>query len=547
MALSTTSTPLTSAGTAPYLGTSQHPHYIGYYPIWRLLADAVEGAGGFADGTYLVAHPREWQDHASDNPTKPTKKLLERRKLARYENWPDTILTLIGGGLFRKKANRICGATAGKEGVAPHPVELWWKNYDGQGTTAHDWYARHWRSAATFGHLFVVIDRAENVAQTAADMPPQYVRVYAPLDVPDWLTDDQGALVAISALEALPRKSFDNALPDVQNRWIFADRWELHTAPGAKTQPTEDNRKGDLSYGGKLPVVVLYAKRRALTPVIGQSVLGDPYLAVDDYNLTSEVRELLRKQTFSWINVPLGTGDAATSVETAQTMMGGQVSAGNVLFTPLEAQMLSGDTANVTVYQQERDHLQRTMFRLAGLPWEGDSRAAESAESRRLKREDLNQTLAAYADQCERAELELTELFFRGQYGERWREEWDKAQITIDWPDTFDSEVLDDVINRATLAIGLGMGKTAENMLRKQIAMQMLPALPADVKSAVEAEIDALPTGEEQAQAIAEGRMQRLMGGRQTMQPQPDDSPDPEQPDPEDDPEDDPSDDAQAA
>jgi hypothetical protein len=48
--------------------------------------------------------------------------------------------------------------------------------------------------------------------------------------------------------------------------------------------------------------------------VIGQSVLNDPALYVDLYNLTSEQRELLRNQTFSILNVVLGTGPDAISV-----------------------------------------------------------------------------------------------------------------------------------------------------------------------------------------------------------------------------------------
>jgi hypothetical protein len=64
-----------------------------------------------------------------------------------------------------------------------------------------------------------------------------------------------------------------------------------------------------------LPVVYLFGKRRALLTDIGESVLGDPRNYIDLFNLTSEIRELLRNQTFSFINLPLGTGPDAMSVE----------------------------------------------------------------------------------------------------------------------------------------------------------------------------------------------------------------------------------------
>jgi hypothetical protein len=52
----------------------------------------------------------------------------------------------------------------------------------------------------------------------------------------------------------------------------------------------------------------------------------------------------------------------------------------------------------------------------------------------------MNQILAGYADECEKAEYQFVELWFRGTYGpSRWeaRTQGD-AEVVIRYPDTFD-------------------------------------------------------------------------------------------------------------
>lgn len=535
------STPTSLTSTAGASGDAQttggtrapHPVYQSLKPIWELLAEAAEGTGRFSDGTAIIPHPREYLDHSTrlaetdattgvttyrwvqnENPQKPTKKLLERRKLARYENWPDTILTLLAGGLFRKAPVRRAETGNEDPNADPHPYIAWCANVDGRGTPIDAYWARSWRAAAVFGHTFHVLDRAAVESATAADAGAFYVRCYQPLDVVDWLTDELGFLTAIRALEAVPRTSFADGDTETQAREITPEGWAVFPMDKGGRSSRAALEQGLHDFQGSLPVVVLKGKARPLSVVIGQSVLGDPFLYLDDYNLTSEIRELLRKQTFSLLNVPLGvsaSGGPAFSLEEAQNMMGQSTGTGNVIFTPLSAAFLSADTTNVTVYQTEQDRLRRTMFRLAGLPWEADSRAAESAESRRIKREDINQTLALYADLIESADKQLAQLWFKGTYGERWQDEWDNAQVVIDWPDTFDSEVLDDLLNRTALALDqVSVSKTFVAEIRKTVAQKMLPNLPSEKRQEIEAEIENALSAEEQQQQQRQDRMTRM-------------------------------------
>src|SRR5262245_23727730 len=118
---------------------SVHPQYADEALIWQKLAHCYEGTGGFRDGTYLVAHPREWDDYTSTNPRKPSKKLKERRALARYENIARTILDQVKSALFRESVVRQIGKDeASTEG---HALFQWWQNVDGKGCSIDDYMA----------------------------------------------------------------------------------------------------------------------------------------------------------------------------------------------------------------------------------------------------------------------------------------------------------------------------------------------------------------------------------------------------------------------
>lgn len=489
---------LTTGATAMTGEVFTHPVYAAFRPTWIKLAHAYEGTGGFADGTFLIAHPREWLDHAADTPAKPTKKLLERRRVARYENWPATIITLLQGALFRTPPYRRAGTEN-----APHPIADWWENVDGIGTHLTTWLRRAWVPAAVFGHQVVLMDRPQHSATTAADVPPLFLRSYTPLDVPDWLDDDMGRLVAVALREKAPRATFTERTTTEYVREVSADGWRVR---GTAT-PQVIEAQGQHDFAGAVPVVLLYTRRRALVPLVGYSLLGDPQLYVDGYNLTSEMRELMRKQTFSIINVPLGTGDQQVTPQAAQAMIGESSGSANILFTPDPANILTPDNTNVTVYRSEIGELVRAMFRASGLPWEADSRDAESAESRRIKREDLNQVLSLYAAELQEAERQITDLWFRGTYGPTWQRERDAAHVSITYPQTFDADLLDDVIARVQAAIGLDLGQLASTLLRGQVVGKLLPDLTPEQQQQIRDEIAAVAVSEAEE---AELRKQRL-------------------------------------
>jgi hypothetical protein len=259
--------------------------------------------------------------------------------------------------------------------------------------------------------------------------------------------------------------------------------------------------------------VVLYARRRALTPLVGRSVLGDPNLYIDLYNLVSEVRELLRAQTFAMLNVPIGDKPGGSDAELQ--LIGAVHGTGNILMTTNPSAFISPEGTNVEAYHNHIDRLIRTIYRLAVVAWEGDSKDAESADARRIKKEDLHQMLSGYAAECEETEIALARLVYRAHYGEAWEKQWENDQPVIAYPDSFDVTSLTEKLEEAAAALALELGETATKELKKRLVPELLPGASQPVQQAIEEEIDAMDVKTEQE------KQQELLETRFAMQPPP--------------------------
>jgi hypothetical protein len=478
--------------------TSTHALYALNEPLWRKLVDCYDGKGGFLDGTYLVAHPREWEDYTATTPKKPSKKFKARRAIARYENVARTILDQVKSALFRGSVSRVIGKD--EDSTENHRLGRWWKNVDGWGCGIDDYMASSWTPCGLMGHIAHLMDlpATNERPMTRADAGQPYLRTYTALDLADWVTDDSGRLTGAKLLEVEPRTDIKQAATTdlLRVRYITDAYWELVTSQGERSA-------GDVHGFGRIPLVLQYAKRSALSTIIGQSVLDSPQLYIDLYNLTSEKRELLRNQVFSILNLPLGDGPDKMSVEQLVAILkaSGGVGTENVMFSAMPAQFISADATNVTVYQEECDKLLRSIYRLAGVPWEADSKDAEATGSLKLKREDMNQNLASYADECEKAEYQFVELWFRNEYGDSWEREMEAAEVVIRYPDTFDVSPFAELLEQAQAAQALDLPPTAMKEIRRRVIAYFLPDATPAVLEAIDKELDQLAIDEPKQRA----------------------------------------------
>lgn len=501
-----------------------HPRYDEWAPVWKLLGEVAEGDGGFLNGGYLHAHPRELNyardpvtgEVNSDTVVSEKEKFKRRRKLTRYENFAAAVLDTFVDYQYAKAITRTIGQPA--PGGTPrkgHPIESWWEDVDGQGTDMTSWLRVTQVLADTYGHLFVVIDREQDTTtwrpRTRADEGRLVLRRYLPLDALDWLAP-RDRLTAIKFAEATERTSLlDEAPPapthaamdasDVEYRLWTATAWSLVDADGAI-------KGGGPHAYGEVPVVQYFARRRARIPLVGRSLLGDGRLFKDHYNVLSELRELMRAQTFSLLNIQLGPME---DVGAARGLMGDHLGTDSILWTRGAASFLAAPSGPVVDYMNELQQIERKIFRLTGLPWEGDSAAPESAGSRRLKAMDLNRLLAGHADEAERFEYQIARLWFIGTYGrDAGLAAFDKSELAIKHPDDFHTEELLTALTDAQLALTLGLGPTANTHVRQRLIPLLLPDLDQDTRKKVDAEIEANAA----AEAEFRDRMAQMESGQ---------------------------------
>lgn len=520
----------------PILLKQCHPLYRKWAPTWRLLGDVFEGDGGFLDGSYLVPHPREVEYEVSvvshtndagetikttvvnyDRIVRETQKFKRRKALARYENFAAIIGETLLAYLYAKAPSRVIkGASTG------HPLEAWWQNVDGEGTHVGDWLPYAHLLAAIYGHTLIAMDRpvTNEPPRSKADQRAPFLRVYGPLDMPDWIAEGREVRAA-KFIEAISRTTLDQsatplqqpldgaalgdgARQDVQWRLWDETSWRVYDNEGALLD------SGDHQMG-EVPVVVLQGRPRALVRLIGRSVLGDPRLYKDHFNLLSEQRALERDQTFSILNIPLGPEQ---TLDDAKALAGDTVGTTNALFTrDKAAAFIAPPDAPLAHYREQVTALERKIYRLVGLPWDGDSKQAETAESRKIKALDLNRLLASMADEAERVEYQLARLWFLAMEGpEKGEAAYEASGLSIKYPDEFQTQEILDVIAELRAKLSAGLGKTANTIARRRALPVLLPDLTQEETATVSAELESTPVSAADAASQFRGDLMKMVG-----------------------------------
>lgn len=486
-----------------------HPRYTDWLPVWTGLGHAYEGDGPYLDGSALIPHAREltYQRRADGSTdfttvTGTKRKYQQRQQLAYYENFAATIVDLFVDYQYAKLPERNVD---NKEGTGKtSEVEDWWKDVDGFGTSINDWCKRYQTLTNVFGHQFVVMDRQRTGTQKRTNLSPDggktrpsladvgrpMLRVYSPPDVPDWLAP-QAQLSAVKFSEAVERRSLlDTVLPVDRNYFLWdSTQWAAFNTKGVQLASSPHNM-------GELPVAVWYAKRRSRLPIIGRSLIRDAGPFKNHYNLLSELRELLRSQTFSMLNITLADGE---TIDQARERLGDHAGTDALVFTRGGAAFIAPPDGPATIYAAEIANAERKMFRLVGLPWDNDSREAEAAESRRIKAADLNASLASLADNAQEVDLWAARMFYVSRYGpERGNQRFQDASIRISHPDEFHVQQLMEAAEEAKLVLELGVGPTASRLIKANIIPLALRDLDAQTKQTIDEELQAEVEREQQ-------------------------------------------------
>lgn len=360
---------------------------------YRLLKDAYSGGGGFADGSYLVAHKRE--DEA---------KYRQRRLLAYYSNFMRPVVDALTNPIFSKPVVRDFS------GAGEKLLSAFRDDVDGRGTPINTFMKRAARIARLYGAAFIVEDNyaAEQMPEDEESASKgrifPYLYLVRPEQVTDYACDRSGALESIS---------YKIATAYVKDSLADAEKEETWT--WMRTGWRREDKDGKVREGkhalGEVPVVVLLsaaADEGDLLPTPPLLPIAKTNQTI--YNLCSELREILRNQAFSVLRYPVSRDISQEILE-----KGLQLGTDNALPYPAEAgsgpDFIAPPSEPAVLLQNEIARLVEDIYRQANLTSVVGVQIKQSGVAKQWDFEQTNQALADMAESCEAAETKLFQLF----------------------------------------------------------------------------------------------------------------------------------------
>lgn len=471
---------------------------------WRLLADALDGTGGFATGGYLWRFPRERDA-----------KWGERCEQARYHNYVAPLVDLYTRQLFGQGVRRT---------TTDEELEAWWDDVDGRGTTMTTFLQQQLPVALATGQVGILMDRPPQLPagpsqaeERQAGQAPYLVAYEAPA-ILDY-RDARQELVAVKLRDLTPPLSLLEEPADdddVQTVVWTLDGWGRFDATGALLQAGIPPR----TPLGLVPFVWIVPTRRRGAIGIGRPLLH-PSLVKALFNRASEEDDVLRNQAFSLFTVELPPSATESDLAAAESRLG-DVGTTSALVVAGSANYRTPDQSVSASLRENQAYLVQELYRAAHIRFQRDSLAAESGEALRLQHDELNQALVGLAQELTRVELALAYFWCAWQTRTPAEAEarFEAAQVSISYPREFFLRELEVELKAWAEAIRFGLGETFTKRTKKRIVQRMDPDLDVETKQQVDDEIDAGAAGPgtgapgpvtaESLRATAAARLQRF-------------------------------------
>lgn len=414
----------------------------------QFLLDAYSGQGGFADGSYLVAHPREATD-----------KLNRRQELAVYPNFTRKIVDVMMGFLWRQAPNR----------EVDDLYNQFAENADNAGGKLDAVLFVYQRLAMILGTVYVIVDKPKTQGETRADQSMPYLALRLKSQLVAETKDAAGVWESVTFAEAL-----DGAMV---YRTFMLTGWRLSK---------EKDGSGIIEQGkysiGRVPVVRLHiAKPLNPTDSASQSWVYDlAGLNWDLYNQRSELRELFRAQTFAILALPV------TDSSEREKLKDMTIGTDNALtYNPAgggEPKYIAPPPDPVSLYMQQIAATIADIYRVANLEFVGGVQQSGVALSFHFQ--EANSGLRGMAEMCEAGEREIAQLVYLWQGRE--------FAGSIAYANDFNITDLQTAINTAMDSVTLGMGAEFDKAVKKRLAKQILGNdVAPETLTAIDNEIDA--------------------------------------------------------
>ena len=347
---------------------------------YNFLKDAYRGTGGFLDGSYLVRFPKE-----SDE------KYINRKKLAINPNVVKKVVNSISGHIFK---------TAPVRKIESKFYEQFCENTDRKGTYIDEKMKQILIQTMIYGTLFIVVDKPRIEAQTKLDEIRNgifpYIAIRKPSHLHSYETDEYGNLEFIQFKETVK----DNK---VFYRTFTKDSWYLSQ---------DDQLKSIIDSGqhklGVVPVIPF-----VLQDIDDEELLEPPfileiaYMQKDLYNAISELRSILRDNTFPVLTYPIKDETEAQKLQNTEVLLSTQ----NGLFYNPEAgakpEYIAPPSTPADQLLNYVDWLIRQIFKQVNLDFSGSN---ESGISKEYDYQEFTKMLANFSQALENLEYKIANL-----------------------------------------------------------------------------------------------------------------------------------------
>ena len=446
---------------APYNGQA--------FDKYTLLDDAYRGAGGFADGSYLIPHTRERND-----------KYVRRRNMAYYVNYVKPIVDAHINPIFRNEPSR--------DRMSP-TFELFTHDVDGNGTPLTRFMKKAAIASKLHGVEFIVVDMeriGDDEVVTRRDMLDNrlfpYLYLVSPAQINNWATDKFGRLVYISY-------NVTSSVTDDSGSYKNITETYIWTKDVCK-RVVGDKEETFVNHIGMIPIVPLYGTINNTDDLIVQSdMYSVAQASVALYNAMSEMRERSRSQAFSVLTYPLDVDDDYESgaegltVGTADVLMYKNGSQKPEWITPPE------DSTNII--ETEINLIIKQIYRERKMSYLNTNTISNvSGVSRHWDMLNMFATMLELSQGCQEAEVRIAKIF-SSYVGE------DNSEFSVSYNKEFGIVDPAEVLANATSVLAMNVCGD----LNVEVKRQVIRAILADVDSAVVTHVlkalDNEPTKEE--------------------------------------------------
>lgn len=225
--------------------------------------------------------------------------------------------------------------------------------------------------------------------------------------------------------------------------------------------------------------VVLFACNDEHEPLIGDIAERNKSL----FNLDGVLKEEIHRQTFSqW----LLSGVSAEELTDAEVVF----SARKFLCvnkTEVKGQLIAADVSQAESIRKTIEMDVAEIYRLAGLknPSLQKEGGAESGVALKLKSDEMEMIASAIADQAEKSENHIVDLWMAGMGGV-------EVQYA-EYPESFSTEDLAYDLDQALKVLNGSFQESLKAMVRKDIAGKMFPEMTTEEQAAIDAEAEIEP------------------------------------------------------